>query len=125
MGTATAEQGTESRAASGQQRPCTPLLMRYSGLRIGDAVTLPVARMVDGKVFLRTAKQEHTLPARFRPSRYMLSPSVRERTRYISSGRANVRAAPSHGTGIASWRSYSTSLCPERTPSPIPRYLCR
>jgi len=32
------------------------LLMRYSGLRIGGAVTLPVARMVDGKVFLRTAK---------------------------------------------------------------------
>jgi integrase len=32
------------------------LLLRYSGLRIGDAVTLPVNRIVDGKVFLRTAK---------------------------------------------------------------------
>ena len=32
------------------------LLMRYSGLRIGDAVTLPVSRVADGKVFLRTAK---------------------------------------------------------------------
>jgi integrase len=32
------------------------LLLRYSGLRIGDAVALPVARIVDGKVFLRTAK---------------------------------------------------------------------
>jgi integrase len=32
------------------------LLLRYSGLRIGDAATLPVARIVDGKVFLRTAK---------------------------------------------------------------------
>lgn len=32
------------------------LVLRYSGLRIGDAVTLPVSRIVDGKVFLRTAK---------------------------------------------------------------------
>jgi integrase len=32
------------------------LLLRYSGLRIGDAATLPVARVADGKVFLRTAK---------------------------------------------------------------------
>ncbi|MGC9997195.1 MAG: site-specific integrase [Terriglobia bacterium] len=32
------------------------LLLRYSGLRIGDAVTLPVSRIAQGKVFLRTAK---------------------------------------------------------------------
>lgn len=32
------------------------LLLRYSGLRIGDAVTLPVSRIVNAKVFLRTAK---------------------------------------------------------------------
>jgi len=32
------------------------LLLRYSGLRIGDAVTLPVSRIMDGKLFLRTAK---------------------------------------------------------------------
>jgi integrase len=32
------------------------LLLRYSGLRIGDAATLPVSRIADGKVFLRTAK---------------------------------------------------------------------
>jgi integrase/recombinase XerD len=32
------------------------LLLRYSGLRIGDAVTLPVGRVAQGKVFLRTAK---------------------------------------------------------------------
>jgi integrase len=32
------------------------LLLRYSGLRIGDAVTLQVSRIADGKVFLRTAK---------------------------------------------------------------------
>jgi integrase len=32
------------------------LLLRYSGLRIGDAVTLPVSRVVNGKLFLRTAK---------------------------------------------------------------------
>jgi integrase/recombinase XerD len=32
------------------------LLLRYSGLRIGDAATLPVSRIVNGKVFLRTAK---------------------------------------------------------------------
>jgi integrase len=32
------------------------LLLRYSGLRIGDAVTLPVSRIAKGKVFLRTAK---------------------------------------------------------------------
>jgi integrase/recombinase XerD len=32
------------------------LLLRYSGLRIRDAATLPVSRIVEGKVFLRTAK---------------------------------------------------------------------
>ena len=32
------------------------LLLRYSGLRIGDAVTLATSRVVGGKVFLRTAK---------------------------------------------------------------------
>jgi integrase/recombinase XerD len=32
------------------------LLLRYSGLRITDAATLLVSRIVEGKVFLRTAK---------------------------------------------------------------------
>ncbi len=32
------------------------LLLRYSGLRIGDAVTLAKSRIVDGKLFLFTAK---------------------------------------------------------------------
>lgn len=32
------------------------LLLRYSGLRITDAVTVPVSRIAQGKVFLRTAK---------------------------------------------------------------------
>ena len=32
------------------------LLLRYSGLRIGDAVTLPRDRITDGKLFLYTAK---------------------------------------------------------------------
>ena len=32
------------------------LLLRYSGLRIGDAVTLSRDRIVDGKLFLYTAK---------------------------------------------------------------------
>ena len=32
------------------------LLLRYSGLRIRDAVTLPVGRIAQGKIFLRTAK---------------------------------------------------------------------
>ncbi len=32
------------------------LLLRYSGLRISDGVTLPVSRIMQGKVFLRTAK---------------------------------------------------------------------
>jgi integrase len=32
------------------------LLLRYSGLRIGDAVTLPASRIADGRLFLRTAK---------------------------------------------------------------------
>lgn len=32
------------------------LLLRYSGLRIGDAVTLQVSRIADGRIFLRTAK---------------------------------------------------------------------
>jgi integrase/recombinase XerD len=32
------------------------LLMRYSGLRIGDAVTLERSRIEDGRLFLRTAK---------------------------------------------------------------------
>ena len=32
------------------------LLLRYSGLRIGDAVTLTRDKIKDGKLFLRTAK---------------------------------------------------------------------
>jgi integrase/recombinase XerD len=32
------------------------LLLRYSGLRIGDAVSLPRDRIADGKLFLYTAK---------------------------------------------------------------------
>jgi integrase len=32
------------------------LLLRYSGLRIGDAIALPVEHVRDGKLFLRTAK---------------------------------------------------------------------
>jgi hypothetical protein len=32
------------------------LLLRYSGLRIGDAVTLPVAKLVDEKILVYTAK---------------------------------------------------------------------
>jgi len=32
------------------------LLLRYSGLRIGDAVSLPRERIADGKLFLYTAK---------------------------------------------------------------------
>ena len=32
------------------------LLMRYSGLRIGDAVTLPIDRVSDGRLFLYTQK---------------------------------------------------------------------
>jgi integrase len=31
-------------------------VLRYSGLRIGDAVTLPASRLSDGRLFLRTAK---------------------------------------------------------------------
>jgi integrase len=37
------------------------LLLRYSGLRIGDAVTLPVSRISDGRLFLRTAKSGTTV----------------------------------------------------------------
>ena len=32
------------------------LLLRYSGLRIGDAVALPASRVSEGRLFLRTAK---------------------------------------------------------------------
>lgn len=32
------------------------LLLRYSGLRIGDAATLPASRISNGRLFLRTAK---------------------------------------------------------------------
>jgi integrase/recombinase XerD len=32
------------------------LLLRYSGLRIGDAATLPASRVSNGRLFLRTAK---------------------------------------------------------------------
>jgi integrase/recombinase XerD len=34
------------------------LLLRFSGLRIGDAVTLDIARIEDGSLFLRTEKKK-------------------------------------------------------------------
>jgi len=37
------------------------LLLRYSGLRIGDAATLPASRIAQGKLFLRTAKTGTTV----------------------------------------------------------------
>ena len=51
---------TDNYARTGQENArrlrALVLLLRYSGLRIGDAVSLPRERIADGKLFLYTAK---------------------------------------------------------------------
>jgi len=42
------------------------LLLRYSGLRIGDAVSCSVDRLANGKLRLYTKKRERTFIVRFR-----------------------------------------------------------
>jgi hypothetical protein len=59
------------------------LLLRFSGLRIRDAVTLSLDRIREGKLFLYTAKTATPVSCPIPPSVIEALDAIQEKTRYF------------------------------------------
>ena len=100
------------------------LTMRYTGLRIGDAIRLSRSQVADGRVFVRTAKTGQPVTVPVPPEVVKALGQVENGAdRYFWTGK-NIRSAVSNWSRYLA-RVFELAEVEGCTFASLPRYVCR